>query len=91
MSPQKLRYLNQEKEVGVLARWSSAGTLLDVVLGNVYTLLKARLYENNSETYSVRTTSPCCLEIVGAVFVVDGKGKLRLIMSCAVTESGFPV
>jgi hypothetical protein len=39
MSPQKLRYLNQEKEVGVLASWSSAGTLLDVVLGNVYTLL----------------------------------------------------
>jgi hypothetical protein len=48
MSLQKLRYLNQEKEVGVLACWSSAGTLLDVVLGNVYTLLKMRWCENSS-------------------------------------------
>ena len=40
ISPQKIRYLNQEKEVGVLACWSSAGALLDVVLCNVYTLLK---------------------------------------------------
>lgn len=85
ISPQKLRYLNQEKEVGILACWSGAGTLLDVVLGNVYTLLKARWCENSSETDNVKTTSPCCLEIVGAVFVVYGKGKLRLIMNCAVT------
>jgi hypothetical protein len=40
MSTKKVRYLNQEKEVGVLACWSSADTLLDMVLGNVYTLLK---------------------------------------------------
>ena len=86
MSPQKVRYLNQEKEVGVLACWSGANALLDVVLGNVYTLLKTRWCENSSETDSVRTTSPCCLEIVGTVFVVDGKGRLRLILNCAVTE-----
>jgi len=83
MSPQKVRYLNQEKEVGVLACWSSADALLDVVLGDVYTLLKTRWCENDWD--SVRTTLPCCLEIVRTVFVVDGKGKLRLIMNCAVT------
>ena len=81
MSSQKLRYLNQEKEVGVLACWSSAGALLDVVLGYVYTLLKMR-WRNSSETYR-EGHSPCCLEIAGTVFVVDGKG--RLIMNCAVT------
>ena len=79
----KVRYLNQEKEVGVLARWCSAGALLDVVLGNVYALLKTRWCENSSETISVRTTSPCYLEIVGTVFV-DGKARLRLIINCAV-------
>ena len=70
MIPPKVRYLNQEKEVGVLACRSRAGALLDVVLGNVYTLLKTRWCENSSETDSgrSRSTSPCCLEIVGTVF-----------------------
>ncbi len=81
----KVTYLDQEKEVGVLACWSSAGALLDVVLGNVYTLLATRWCENSSETDSFRVLSPCCLEIVGAVSVVDGKSGLRLIMNCAVT------
>jgi len=86
MIPQKVRYLNQEKEVGVLACRSRAGALLDVVLGNVYTLLKTRWCENSSETDNgrSRSTSPCCLEIVGTVFVVDGKG--RLIINYVVTE-----
>jgi hypothetical protein len=45
----EITYLNQEKEVGVLACWSSAGALLNVVLGNVYTLLCMRACENSSE------------------------------------------
>ena len=43
MSTQKVKYLNQEKEVGVLACWSSACALFDVVLGNVYTLFEKAL------------------------------------------------
>jgi hypothetical protein len=85
MSPQRVIYLNQEKEVGVLACWSGANALLDVVLGNIYTLLKwvgVRI----APRQIVRAASPCCLEIVGTVFVVDSKGRLRLIMNCAVSK-----
>jgi hypothetical protein len=37
---QKVKYLDQEKEVRVLARWSSASALLDVMLGDVDTLFE---------------------------------------------------
>ena len=74
INPQKVTYLNQEKEVGVLACWCSAGALLDVVLGNVYTLSKMRWCEDSSETDNVRSTSPYCLEIVGTVSSSMTKG-----------------
>jgi len=37
---QKIKYLDQEQEVGVLARWSSASALLDMMLGDVDTLFE---------------------------------------------------
>jgi hypothetical protein len=76
----KATYLNQEKEVGVLACWSSAGALLDVVLCDVYTLLSTSWCENSSESDSEKPPH----------HVVVGRGCCRrrwqrgLMMNCAV-------
>ncbi len=80
----KVRYLNQEKDVGVLACRSSTDALLNVMLGNVDTLLNMRRISRVPRPIAWGRAHHFVLEIVRAVAVVDSKE--RLIMNCAVTQ-----